>query len=376
MTKDQEVSALIEEVLNTIPERGEDITDQVFLAIENNPDWLEQYNGLVDDYGKNPVNMAVGRYTRELTGFESTRQSRAASSSLAGTYTVLVPDKPSRKVIKIAVVDEDEAPPADPEETIDTELEPGAALREAIARAEAEDAEGRDVVQEYQSKYYGSPTERAKAEPRRGRDHRSTPTPPPPPIRRSTRPARQARRQQHRQERRQSRPARRQAPPAPVAPPLPKVTPLTSDEERLWAAISHASLMFTLVVALFTGGVLLPFLLFVPLVIYFAYRRRSEFVAYHALQGFAMQLFATLGMLAVGITGAIALVIAIVVSAITIVGIPVTIVLVIVLLLFAIVVVLSPVILSIYGLYGAWVVFNGGDFRYHWFSEKVDRYIA
>jgi uncharacterized Tic20 family protein len=162
----------------------------------------------------------------------------------------------------------------------------------------------------------------------------------------------------------------------PPQPTPPSVAPLTSEEERLWAAVSHSCLMLNLVVSVFTAGVLFPFLLFVPLVIYFVYRRRSEYVAYHALQGFAMQLFATVGMVIIGIAGIIALVIAIVVSAITIVGIPLTIVLAIFLPIFAIVVLLSIPILGIYGLYGAWVTYNGGDFHYHWFSEKVDRYIT
>ncbi len=55
------------------------------------------------------------------------------------------------------------------------------------------------------------------------------------------------------------------------------------------AALAHASVLLTLILGI-AGGVGAPVGLAVPLVMYFGYREKSRFVAFHALQSFVYQI--------------------------------------------------------------------------------------
>src|SRR5438128_536437 len=78
-----------------------------------------------------------------------------------------------------------------------------------------------------------------------------------------------------------------------------------SDEERQWAAIAHASIWFTILGGILTAGFVVPISIFVPLVIYFMYRKKSDYVVFHALQAFVVQLIATVGVLALAVFGGV-----------------------------------------------------------------------
>src|SRR5690606_16706137 len=71
----------------------------------------------------------------------------------------------------------------------------------------------------------------------------------------------------------------RYAPGKPKDMPRSYSTMRVSDDERLWAAIAHASIWFTMLGGLFTGGFVVPLSIFVPLGIYFLYRKQSDYVA-------------------------------------------------------------------------------------------------
>ncbi len=75
--------------------------------------------------------------------------------------------------------------------------------------------------------------------------------------------------------------------------------------ERKWAALAHASTLITALLGLPSGGLLVLLTMFAPLLIYFAFRKRSEYVAFHALQAFTLQLVGTIGFLAVITVGTI-----------------------------------------------------------------------
>ena len=88
---------LVEEVLKTNFKAPHpvDITDQVCLAIEANPDWLARYENLVLHYssrgkkGRDIVNNNIGYYTKELTGMINIGAGAKADSSLIKTYSRL-----------------------------------------------------------------------------------------------------------------------------------------------------------------------------------------------------------------------------------------------------------------------------------------------
>ena len=63
-------------------------------------------------------------------------------------------------------------------------------------------------------------------------------------------------------------------------PPIPE--PLSPSDEKMWAMVSHLSVLANLV-----SGFLGPA---VPLIIYLIYKERSRYVAYHSLQALIFQL--------------------------------------------------------------------------------------
>jgi uncharacterized Tic20 family protein len=75
------------------------------------------------------------------------------------------------------------------------------------------------------------------------------------------------------------------------------------DNERKWAALAHGSTLLTALVGLGSGGLGVVITMLVPLAIYFSFRKRSEFVAFHALQAFTIQLIGTIGWLVFLIVG-------------------------------------------------------------------------
>ncbi|MBN2302957.1 MAG: DUF4870 domain-containing protein, partial [Anaerolineae bacterium] len=95
-----------------------------------------------------------------------------------------------------------------------------------------------------------------------------------------------------------------------------KFNPVSVDKsERKWAALAHGSTLLTALVAIGSAGSGALLTMFIPLLIYFAFRNRSEFVAFHALQAFTIQLVGTIGWLALVIVGGIVWVALLIISA-------------------------------------------------------------
>lgn len=120
--------------------------------------------------------------------------------------------------------------------------------------------------------------------------------------------------------------------------------PLPPEEERTWAMLAHLSVLVNLFTG-FLGGIF-------AIVIYFIYKDRSRFVAYHAMQSFLFQSITWLG------AGLIAAFFITIGSAFAIFIIPLLCLVPGFLFLLAI-----PASL-IYGIIGAVQVNNGEDFKY------------
>lgn len=84
------------------------------------------------------------------------------------------------------------------------------------------------------------------------------------------------------------------------------IDPIEVDaNERKWAALAHATTLLTALIALFSFGMGALLTMLAPLFIYFAFRKQSEYVAFHALQAFTVQLVGIIGFLAAVILGAV-----------------------------------------------------------------------
>jgi hypothetical protein len=141
------------------------------------------------------------------------------------------------------------------------------------------------------------------------------------------------------------------------------------------SALAHASILLTLVLA-FAGGVGALVGLAVPLVIYLSYRERSRFITFHALQSLVYQGAGVLiyialavvlvaavaaawtisGLLSVAVIGFLLMPLALVITGLTVI-----------LLLGA------PLLWVGYGIYAAYRVYQGEDFRYRLLGEWLER---
>lgn len=127
--------------------------------------------------------------------------------------------------------------------------------------------------------------------------------------------------------------------------------PISSREETTWAVISHLSVLLNLVTG-FLGGV-------AAIVIYFVYKDRSRFVAYHAMQSF---IFQTITWLGGGLVSGILIAFG---GAFSFLILP------LLCLIPGILILLLIPISLIYGVIGAVQVSNEGDFRYWLIGDWV-----
>ena len=152
-----------------------------------------------------------------------------------------------------------------------------------------------------------------------------------------------------------------------------------TDEEKLWAAIAHGSAWLTLVGGLLSLGTIVPISIFVPLAIYFVFRRRSDYVAFHALQAFVLQLIGTVGALAVLLVGGLVWTLGMVIAVMA-VAILIGFILVplwgIVGVALGLAILVMPIAMLLYGTIGAIETYNGRDYRYPFIARWVDRQLA
>lgn len=84
-----ELREMIELILRRIRRPyPQDITDQVFLAIEHDPNLLRDYHYLADgDYAT--TNKMIGRFVEEITGLKVKGRCNEPVSSLIKSYSIL-----------------------------------------------------------------------------------------------------------------------------------------------------------------------------------------------------------------------------------------------------------------------------------------------
>jgi hypothetical protein len=152
-----------------------------------------------------------------------------------------------------------------------------------------------------------------------------------------------------------------------------------TQNERTMAALAHASVVLTFVIALGSGG--LGFLLgvLVPLFIWLAYKDKSAYVSFQALQATVFQAVSVIVMVIV-----VAVSIALIVVGWTVSGALTAILIGLCLMPFAVLitVVLALVVLILpfaqlgYGLYAAYETYQGRDFRYWLIGEALEKELA
>jgi uncharacterized Tic20 family protein len=152
-------------------------------------------------------------------------------------------------------------------------------------------------------------------------------------------------------------------------------TGLTSNE-RIWAALAHASVLLTFILGVTTGGLAVLVGALVPLIIWLAFRDRSRFVAFHAMQASVFQVASVVAWIGLLVVGAVILIPAWIVTillSLVLIGLlllPLVLVLTIAL---PTALVVMPLAVLVYGLYGAFEVYGGRDFRYWLVADWIDK---
>jgi uncharacterized Tic20 family protein len=151
------------------------------------------------------------------------------------------------------------------------------------------------------------------------------------------------------------------------------------DDDKLWAAVAHGSVWVTFLMAVPTSGISIPFVVFIPLIIYALFRKRSDYIAFHALQAFVLQLVCTVGALTAFIIGGAVWLLGLVLAALlmlVLVGF-------IILPLWVLVGMIASFLVSLVPLAGLVLatiavvrIYTGGDYRYPYVSDWVDRQMA
>lgn len=136
------------------------------------------------------------------------------------------------------------------------------------------------------------------------------------------------------------------------------------------AALAHASVLLTVILGT-PGGLGIPIGLAVPLVMYFGYRRNSRYIAFHSLQAFVYQVVGTIGIASLGALVAIAWTISGTLSAVLI-----GLLLIPLALTFTLLLVCAIIAWFVYGLYAAYQVYQGNDFRYWLIGERLEEEVT
>ena len=146
--------------------------------------------------------------------------------------------------------------------------------------------------------------------------------------------------------------------------------------ERIWAALAHASVLLTFILGVSTGGLAVVVGALVPLIIWLAFPDRSRFVASHAMQATVFQLAAVvawIGLLVLGVAVLIPTWVVTILLLIVLIGfllLPVALVLTAAL---PAALVILPLAALVYGLYGAFEVYAGRDFRYWLVADWIEK---
>jgi uncharacterized Tic20 family protein len=151
-----------------------------------------------------------------------------------------------------------------------------------------------------------------------------------------------------------------------------------SDDERLWATIAHASAWITFFGGIVSIGALIPVSIFIPLVIYFYFRDKSDYIAFHALQAFVIQLVGTVGAGLLLVVGGLVWVIGLVIgmiAMIVLIGFVLVPVWALVGVVAGALISLLPLAMVMFATIGAIETYRGRDYRYPVISAWIERQI-
>lgn len=155
---------------------------------------------------------------------------------------------------------------------------------------------------------------------------------------------------------------------------VPLTKPETTPDERTWATLAHISTLITLLFALPSGGLGGVLFVFIPFMIYLAYKDKSRYIAYQAAQAFAVQVIATAGYLLLILVGIIVVTLAWAIT-LVLIAILVGVILIPITALITLIVFTAmlgvPLILGGFSIVAAVQTAHGVDYRYPYLGQWV-----
>jgi uncharacterized Tic20 family protein len=153
---------------------------------------------------------------------------------------------------------------------------------------------------------------------------------------------------------------------------------LTQDEMTM-AALAHASVVLTFIIALGSGGLGCLLGILVPLLIWLTYKEKSAYVSFQALQATVFQVVSILVMIVVVAVSIILIVAGWTVSgalAAILIGLCLMPFAALITVVFAVLVLILPLAQLGYGLYAAYETYRGRDFRYWLIGETLEKEVV
>lgn len=152
-----------------------------------------------------------------------------------------------------------------------------------------------------------------------------------------------------------------------------------TQNEMTMAALAHASVVLTFVIALGSGGLGCLLGILVPLLIWLTYKEKSAYVSFQALQATVFQVVSIL-MVVIVLAVSIALIVVgwTVSGALTaiLIGLCLMPFALLITVVFAVLVLVLPLAQVGYGLYAAYETYQGRDFRYWLVGEALEKEMA
>ena len=152
-----------------------------------------------------------------------------------------------------------------------------------------------------------------------------------------------------------------------------------TQNERTMAALAHASVVLTFVIALGSGGLGCLLGVLVPLLIWLVYKEKSAYVSFQALQATVFQTVSIIVMAIVLVVSITLIVVGWAVSgALTaiLIGLCLMPFAALITVVFAVLVLVLPLAQLGYGLYAAYETYQGRDFRYWLIGEALEKEMA
>jgi uncharacterized Tic20 family protein len=152
-----------------------------------------------------------------------------------------------------------------------------------------------------------------------------------------------------------------------------------SPDERLWAALAHASIWITLLGGILTIGFIIPISIFIPLLIYLKFRRRSDYVVFHSMQAFLLQIIATIGVAVLAAVGGLVWILGMLLALLSVtvlIGVLLVPLWAVVGIVLGVLVLGVPLAALALGTIAALQTYHKIDYRYPFIARWVDRQLA